>query len=49
MDQFPDDLKRELAEALKAHWIKHVKWDIKKNTFKQKQKVAKVKAVLNEN
>jgi hypothetical protein len=49
IDQFPDNLKCELAEALKAYWIKHGKWNKKKNTFKQKQKVAKVKAVLNEN
>lgn len=48
MDDFSEPKQQELAQALKAYWIRHAKWDKKKSTLKQKQKVAKVKAVLNE-
>ncbi len=48
MDQFSEPKKQELAQALKAYWIRHGKWDNKKSTAKQKQKVARVKAVLDE-
>ncbi len=48
MDQFSDELKPKLARLLKDYWTKQNKWDNKKNTAKQKQKVAKVKDVLGE-
>jgi len=46
IDNFPDDLKRELAQALKDLWKEKGKWNVKKKQKKQWVKVQKIVAIL---
>ena len=45
IDEFYKANKKKLAEALKDYWIQHNKWK-GKLSHKQKQKVAKIKEIL---
>ncbi|RLB06755.1 MAG: type III-A CRISPR-associated RAMP protein Csm5 [Deltaproteobacteria bacterium] len=45
IDEFSEANKKKLAEALKDYWIQHNKWK-GKLSHKQKQKVAKIKEIL---
>jgi len=45
IDNFPDDMKRKLAQALKDLWEEKGKWNVKKKK-KQWVKVQKIKAIL---
>jgi len=47
-DDFSDENKTKLAHALKSYWEKHGKWDKKKCTPKQWDKVQKIKTILGE-
>ncbi|MCD6550797.1 MAG: hypothetical protein J7K79_00915 [Thermotoga sp.] len=45
IDNFPDDMKRKLAQALKDLWEEKGKWNVKKKR-KQWVKVQKIKGIL---
>ena len=47
-DAFSDENKKKLALALKTYWEDHEKWEKKKCTKKQWNKVQKVKEILGE-
>ncbi len=49
IDNFPDDMKKELAQAFKELWEPNPKkWQKKKCSQKQRKKVQRVKAILGE-
>jgi len=49
IDGFSGSNQVKLAEALKAYWQEHGHWKTKDCSRKQKEKVAKIKAILGEN
>lgn len=48
IDNFSEENKTKLAQALKSYWKKHGKWEKKKCTKKQWDKVQKVQRILME-
>lgn len=48
IDSYSDENKTKLAHALKSYWEKHGKWEKKKCTKKQWDKVQKIKGILGE-
>jgi len=48
LDTFPEHLKPDLANALKAYWQRVGKWEKKQCSKKQWQKVTKIKSILSE-